>query len=126
MGSYPSSEGIDADPAIVARARELTAPDAAVSFTVGDALSETPPGPYDVITCVATIHHLPLSDALISFRRHLAPGGTLAVVGVTRARTLGDHLLDAAAIPLNVVMAGCKNRGREAPRPVYPTRSGPG
>ncbi|MGW2598815.1 class I SAM-dependent methyltransferase [Streptomyces klenkii] len=113
--------GIDADPAIVARARELTVPDAAVSFTAGDALSETPPGPYDVITCVATVHHLPFSDALTSFRRHLAPGGTLVIVGVTRARTLGDHLLGAAAIPLNVAMAWYKNRGREAPRPVSMT-----
>ncbi|MBF6049457.1 methyltransferase domain-containing protein [Streptomyces sp. NRRL B-1677] len=114
-------QGIDADPAIVARARELTAPDAAVSFTVGDALSETPPGPYDVITCVATIHHLPFSDALIGFRRHLAPGGTLVVVGVTRARTLGDHLLGAAAIPSNVAVAWYKNKGREAPRPISMT-----
>ncbi|MET9414386.1 methyltransferase domain-containing protein [Streptomyces klenkii] len=114
-------QGIDADPTIVARARELTVPDAAVSFTVGDALSETPPGPYDVITCVATIHHLPFNDALLSFRRHLAPGGTLVVVGVTRAQTLGDHLLGAVAIPLNAAMAWFKNRGREAPRPVSMT-----
>jgi hypothetical protein len=47
-------QGIDADPAIVARARELTAPAAPVTFTVGDALSDIPSGSYDVITRVAT------------------------------------------------------------------------
>jgi 2-polyprenyl-3-methyl-5-hydroxy-6-metoxy-1,4-benzoquinol methylase len=113
--------GIDADPTIVARARELTDPAAPVTFTVADALSEIPPGSYDVITCVATIHHLPFSDALTRFRQHLAPGGTLVVVGLARAQSPGDHMLGAAAISLNVVMAWIKNKGRKAPRPVSMT-----
>jgi trans-aconitate methyltransferase len=111
-------QGLDADRAIVARARELTDPAVPVTFTAGDALTETPPGPYDVITCVATIHHLPsFAQALTHLRRHLAPGGTLIVVGVARARSPGDHLLGAAAIPLNIAMAWIKNKGRRAPRP---------
>ncbi|MEE1768351.1 class I SAM-dependent methyltransferase [Streptomyces sp. JV185] len=118
-------QGLDADHAIVARARELTAPAAPVKFTAGDALTEIPPGSYEVITCVATIHHLPFSDALSRLRQHLAPGGTLVVVGVARAQSPGDHLLGAAAIPLNVAMAWIKNKGRRAPRPdsmTAPTR----
>jgi SAM-dependent methyltransferase len=114
-------QGIDADPAIVARARELTGPNAHVTFTVGDALTEIPPGPYDVITCVATIHHVPFSDALTCLGQHLAPGGTLVVVGVARAQSPGDHLLGLVAIPLNVAMAWIKNRGRKAPRPASMT-----
>ncbi len=38
--------GIDVDPTIVARARELTAPAAPVTFTVGDLLTDMPPGPW--------------------------------------------------------------------------------
>lgn len=110
-------QGMDVDRAIVARARELTGPTAPVTFTAGDALTETPPGPYDVITCVAALHHLPFSEALTHFRRHLAPGGILVVVGVARAASLGDHLLGAAAIPLNIAMAWIKNKGRRAPWP---------
>lgn len=120
-----TTHGLDADHAIVARARELTAPAAPVTFTAGDALTEIPPGSYDVITCVATIHHLPFSDALTHLRQHLAPGGTLVVVGVARAQSPGDHLLGAAAVPLNVAMAWIKNKGRRAPRPdsmTAPTR----
>lgn len=118
-------QALDADPTIVARARELTAQAAPVTFTAGDALTEMPAGSYDVITCVATIHHLPFSDTLAHLRQHLAPGGTLVVVGVARAQSPGDHLLGAAAVPLNVAMAWIKNKGREAPRPdsmTAPTR----
>ncbi|MFJ7409689.1 class I SAM-dependent methyltransferase [Streptomyces sp. NPDC098077] len=113
--------GIDADPAIVDRARERTAPGVPVTFSVGDALEDVPSGPYDVITCVATLHHLPLSEALTHFRRHLAPGGTLIVVGLYRPRSRSDYLIDAVAIPSNIAMAWIKNKGRGAPRPVAMT-----
>lgn len=56
-----SVQGVDADPAMVARARELTAAAVPVRFTAADALTGIPPGRYDVITCVATLHHLPSS-----------------------------------------------------------------
>ncbi|MFF5564382.1 class I SAM-dependent methyltransferase [Streptomyces sp. NPDC012623] len=117
--------GIDADPTIVARARELTAPAAPVAFSVGDAMKEVPSGPYEVITCVATIHHMPFSDALTRFRQHLAPGGTLIVVGLSRPQSRSDHLIEAVAIPSNVAMAWIKNRGRRRSRPASmaaPTR----
>ncbi|KND29204.1 class I SAM-dependent methyltransferase [Streptomyces anulatus] len=113
--------GIDADRAIVERARERTAPGAPVAFFVGDALEDVPAGLYDVITCVATIHHLPLTDALTRFREHLAPGGTLIVVGLYRPRSRSDYLIDAVAIPSNIAMAWIKNKGRRAPRPVAMT-----
>ncbi|MFG2621398.1 class I SAM-dependent methyltransferase [Streptomyces sp. NPDC048507] len=113
--------GVDADPAIVDRARELTDPAARVSFTVGDALETVPPGLYDAITCVATLHHMPLRDALTRFRRQLSPDGTLVVVGVYRPQLLSDYLIDAVAVPANVAMALIKNRGRKAPRPTSMT-----
>lgn len=113
--------GVDVDADIVARARELTAPAAPVTFTVGDALNEIPPGPYDVITCVATVHHLPFSEALTRFRQHLAPGGALVVVGLYRPQSPSDYLIDAVAIPSNVAMAWIKNKGRKSPRPTSMT-----
>ncbi|MFE9303652.1 methyltransferase domain-containing protein [Streptomyces sp. NPDC006856] len=92
---------LDADRAIVARARELTGPAVPVTFTAGDALTETPPGPYDVITCVATLHHLPFTEALDLFRRHLAPGGTLVV---ETARQLLDHVGGTLVVPQTVLV----------------------
>ncbi len=113
--------GIDSDPAIVARAQELTPAAAPVTFTAADALTGIPADSYDVITCVATIHHLPFTEALPHFRRHLAPGGTLVVVGLWRAQTPVDHLLGTTAIPLNAATGWIKNKGRTAPRPVSMT-----
>ncbi|WDV49733.1 class I SAM-dependent methyltransferase [Streptomyces coeruleorubidus] len=113
--------GVDADPAITARARELTPTAVPVTYTVADAPAGLPDGPYDVITCVAVVHHLPFTQALEAFRDRLAPGGTLVIVGVSRERTPGGHLLSVASVPLNIVMALLKNRGRPVPRPVSMT-----
>ncbi|KOV36128.1 class I SAM-dependent methyltransferase [Streptomyces heliomycini] len=114
-------DAVDSDPAIVARARELTSPDAPVTFIAADALTGVPAASYDVITCVAVLHHLPFTDALAHFRRRLTPGGTLVVVGLWRARTPGDHLLGAAALPLNAATGWIRNKGRTAPPPASMT-----
>lgn len=79
--------GVDSDPQIIAGARELTGPDTPVTFTVADARS-LEVATYDVITCVAVLHHLPLPETLARFRRQLAPGGTLVIVGCAREDTL--------------------------------------
>jgi 2-polyprenyl-3-methyl-5-hydroxy-6-metoxy-1,4-benzoquinol methylase len=113
--------GVDADPAIIARARELTPTGVPVTYTAADAPAVLPDGPYDVITCVAVVHHLPFTRALEAFRDHLAPGGTLVIVGVSRERTPVDRLLSVVSVPLNIVMALLKNRGRPVPRPVSMT-----
>ncbi|WP_086563090.1 class I SAM-dependent methyltransferase [Streptomyces africanus] len=113
--------GVDADPAIIARARELTPTAVPVTYTVADAPAGLPAGPYDVITCVAVLHHLPFTEALEAFRDRLARGGTLVIVGVARELTPVDHLLSLASIPLNIVMALLRNRGRPVPLPVSMT-----
>uniref|UniRef100_A0AAU3H3M2 Class I SAM-dependent methyltransferase n=1 Tax=Streptomyces sp. NBC_01401 TaxID=2903854 RepID=A0AAU3H3M2_9ACTN len=112
---------IDSDPVITVRARELTPATLPVTFTVAELPSGFPAGSYDVITCVATIHHLPFAQALMCFRRHLAPGGTLVVLGLYRARTPVDHLLGAVAVPANLAMGRLKNKGRPSARPVSMT-----
>lgn len=113
--------GVDSDPVVVARAREVTSPPVPVTFHVGDALDDLPSGRYDVITCVAVLHHLPFDAALQRFRRHLAPGGTLVVVGLARGTSLGDHLLHGLAALANIAVAWWKNRGRTARRPASMT-----
>ncbi|MFE1173245.1 class I SAM-dependent methyltransferase [Streptomyces sp. NPDC058773] len=115
-------QAIDSDPVIVSRAQQLTPPVTPVTFTVADALTGIPARSYDVITCVATLHHLPFTEALGVFGRHLAPGGTLVVLGLCRAQTAADYLLGGVAAPLNAVTGLLKNRGRREPcRPVSMT-----
>ncbi|MEW1749937.1 class I SAM-dependent methyltransferase [Streptomyces angustmyceticus] len=120
-GRATAVDGIDADPAITAQARRLTPPALPVTFTVADAPAEFPAESYDVITCVATLHHLPFAKALTRIRRHLAPKGTLIVVGLSRAHTPVDRLLGMVAVPANAATGWLKNRGRPSPRPVSMT-----
>ncbi|MFE9331324.1 class I SAM-dependent methyltransferase [Streptomyces sp. NPDC006925] len=112
---------VDADPVLIARAVAATPTTAPVAFTVADAPAGLAAGPYDVLTCVAVLHHLPLSEALLAFRHRLAPGGTLVVVGCARARSIGDHALGAAAVPLNAAVGWYRNRGRTAQPPLSMT-----
>ncbi|MFF0085693.1 class I SAM-dependent methyltransferase [Streptomyces canus] len=114
--------GIDSDERIIGRARELTDPDLPVTYSVADGLSYDEGAPYDVITCVAVLHHLPLTETFTRFRQQLAPGGTLVIVGLTREDTRVQTLLGLASVPLNLVTGWVKNRGRTAPqRPVAMT-----
>ncbi|MFD3609934.1 class I SAM-dependent methyltransferase [Streptomyces atroolivaceus] len=125
-GRATAVTAVDSDPVITARARELTPAALPVTFTVADAVTAFPPGPYEVITCVATIHHLPFAQLLACSRRHLAPGGIVVVVGLYRPRTRMDHLFAVVAVPANAAMGWLKNKGRPSPRPVSmtaPTRS---
>ncbi|NUP42800.1 MAG: class I SAM-dependent methyltransferase [Streptomyces sp.] len=121
-GRADEVRGVDSDPGIVARARELSGDRYRhVVYSVADAPDGLPPGPYDVITCVAVLHHLPLAETLTRFRQQLAPGGTLLIVGLARDETFVDRLLGYASIPLNAATGWLKNRGRTAPRPVSMT-----
>ncbi|WP_261720502.1 class I SAM-dependent methyltransferase [Streptomyces sp. FZ201] len=120
-GRAKAVEAVESDPEIIHQARNLTSPELPVTFTVADAMTELPEGPYAAITCVAVVHHLPFTEALLTFRRHLAPGGTLVIVGLSRAHGPMDHLLGALAVPANATMGWLKNKGRRAQRPVSMT-----
>lgn len=113
--------GIDSDPKIIAQARALTPPATPVAFMTADALTGIPADSYDVITCLAAIHHLPFTDALTVFRKHLAPGGTVVILGLSRPTSPVDYLLGTVASPLNAVTGWLKNSARTAPRPVSMT-----
>ncbi|MFB8273059.1 class I SAM-dependent methyltransferase [Streptomyces sp. NPDC055955] len=112
---------VDSDPEISAQARKLTPAALPVTFTVADVMAEFPAGSYDAITCVAAIHHMPFTEALTCFRRHLAPRGTVVVVGLCRARTPVDYFLGIVAMPANAATGWLKNKGRPSPRPVSMT-----
>ncbi|MFJ8752911.1 class I SAM-dependent methyltransferase [Streptomyces sp. NPDC102441] len=120
-GRAAAVTAIDSDPVITARARELTPTALPVTFAVADVPAELPAGSYDVITCVAAIHHLPFTEALTCFRRHLAPGGTLVVLGLSRARAPVDHMIGVIAVPANAAMGWLKNRGRPSNPPASMT-----
>jgi 2-polyprenyl-3-methyl-5-hydroxy-6-metoxy-1,4-benzoquinol methylase len=54
---------------------------------------------FDVITFVASLHHLSLVPALTTARQLLRPGGELAVVGLAANRSLADWLWSGLCLP---------------------------
>ncbi|MHC5259711.1 class I SAM-dependent methyltransferase [Streptomyces sp. UC4497] len=71
-------DALDPDPATLAVAE---AAGGGPRYRVADAAqAELPPAHYDVISCLASLHHMPF-ETLTRFRKALAPGGTLLVLG---------------------------------------------
>ena len=58
------------------------------------------PNSYDFISCIASIHHLPFADTVSRLRDALAPGGVLAILGLSKP-TLTDYAVAAVAAPAN-------------------------
>ncbi|MBV6701010.1 bifunctional 2-polyprenyl-6-hydroxyphenol methylase/3-demethylubiquinol 3-O-methyltransferase UbiG [Kitasatospora aureofaciens] len=74
-----------------------------VNFRQADvAALSLPPGTYDYISCLASLHHLPL-DTLRTLRDALAPGGVLVVLGCYREASAWDRVVSLAAVPVNAV-----------------------
>jgi SAM-dependent methyltransferase len=57
---------------------------------------------YDYIASIAAIHHVPFAETVVRLRDALAPGGVLAILGLSRP-TLPDLALSAIAFAPNRV-----------------------
>ena len=73
-----------------------------ITFLNGDVLTQSfQPDSFDFVVAVATLHHLPLREALERFRDLLRPGGVLVIVGLYRIATPVDYLYAATALPIS-------------------------
>jgi SAM-dependent methyltransferase len=123
--------GIDADEGMSAAARARLASDRRVRivrcrFEEFAAASQSE---VDLITMVAVLHHLDLDDTLTRIPGLLAPGGRLLVVGLAKADSLADAVVDLMSSAANPVMGVIKHpRPARQPdpaaesRPVMPVR----
>ena len=80
--------GIDADAPALDRARAAHR-NPNLRFVHGDVMKYDEE-PFDFISSIATVHHLPFDAALGRFDRLLRPGGSLAVIGLYRLATASD------------------------------------
>lgn len=112
--------GLDASPAMreAASARCAGLP----AVRIGDERWEEAEGPFDLVTMVAVLHHLPLEASLLRVRELLAPGGRFLVVGLARPSTRGDLLWEAASVLTNPLIGAMKQPRPVAhpPQPAYP------
>lgn len=93
--------GIDADAASIGRARQ-NCPEA--TFVHGDFLAEPfEPASFDLVTAVASLHHMDAPATLAKMARLVRPGGTLVVIGLARPRPIVDLPMHVAATVANVL-----------------------
>ena len=105
--------GIDPDDGALEDARR-SAP-ANATYVPGDVLSTALDGPFDLVTCVAVLHHMDLRVGLERLRDLTAPGGKLVVVGLARP---------ASPVDLVAGGGGAGSRAREGNK--YESESGYG
>jgi SAM-dependent methyltransferase len=109
LGVADEVVGIDPDAPTLDHARTALAAEPRASFVEGDALGYPfAAGSFDLVATIAALHHMPLIPALTRFRELLAPGGVLAMIGLAPRTTLEDHLMSAAAFPVNRVLRAMK------------------
>ena len=86
----PHVTGIDRDAASIDVARRQDE-GGAVEYVVGDFMTHPfAPASFDHIASIAALHHMDAGAALERMRALLAPGGTLAIVGLARNRYPSD------------------------------------
>lgn len=95
-----SVTGLDPDHQAIerARARLASVDNAGVETTACD---EYRAGrkQFDLITFVASIHHMNLRESLLKARQLLTPSGEIVVVGLSANRTVADWAWSAASFP---------------------------
>ena len=97
--------GIDVDHDTLVCAKAASHSEHGITFMEGDVMTHPlPADSFDLITAVATLHHLPLRPALARFQKLLRPGGMLAVIGLHRAHAVEDYVLAAIALPSSWIL----------------------
>src|SRR5690554_7950964 len=66
--------GVDLSPEMVAEARERAGRDPGLEYLVADFLAMPVTEQFDLVTCVATLHHVDLATGLRRLRELTAPG----------------------------------------------------
>jgi SAM-dependent methyltransferase len=91
--------GLDVDRALVEGARQLSAGYDNLEFVHGDFLAVAlADRQFDLISAIASLHHMPFEAALTKAETLLRPGGRMVIVGLARSRSPLDFATDGAAV----------------------------
>jgi 2-polyprenyl-3-methyl-5-hydroxy-6-metoxy-1,4-benzoquinol methylase len=95
-----SVTGIDPDPAAVQRATERLRHHKHVDLSCQDFEQYEAGGRrFDLITFVASLHHMDLPDSLMKARELLTPTGEIAVVGISANKSVRDWIWAVLCVP---------------------------
>jgi 2-polyprenyl-3-methyl-5-hydroxy-6-metoxy-1,4-benzoquinol methylase len=93
--------GVDPDPDSIQRAQErLQSINNASVELMGFQNFDAERRSFDLITFVASLHHLPLRETLQRARQMLRSGGELAIVGLSANKTIADWTWAALCTPV--------------------------
>jgi SAM-dependent methyltransferase len=94
---------LDLSPNMIRIARERSELFTNIDFQVADVMTrELPAGKFDCIATVATLHHLPLAEALPKIKAALKVNGVLLVLDLFQPEGLSDAATTALALPLSI------------------------
>jgi ubiquinone/menaquinone biosynthesis C-methylase UbiE len=91
--------GIDVSDQMIAQAAVSGSQPDNLAWVQGDILSlDLPTGGYDVVSAIASLHHMPLGPALARLSELVRPGGMLVILGLYSPVTFTDYALSALAM----------------------------
>jgi ubiquinone/menaquinone biosynthesis C-methylase UbiE len=93
---------VDLSPQMIEVARKHSAGYSNLEFVLGDFLQlPLSADSYDSIVTIATLHHLPVAEALTKMKAMLRPGGLLLLHDLLATGGLPDKALDFLRLPIN-------------------------
>ena len=103
--------GIDKDQPCIERCKAH--PEAGdIDYVVGDVVgSELEPASFDLVSAVASLHHMDADSGLVRLRELVAPGGVLVVIGLAKPDLPKDLPIEVAAQIVRRVRPGPKING---------------
>jgi 2-polyprenyl-3-methyl-5-hydroxy-6-metoxy-1,4-benzoquinol methylase len=108
-----SVTGIDPDPAVVQRAVGRLQHHEHVNVSCEGFDAYEPGGRrFDLVTFVASLHHMELRASLLKARELLTPTGEIAVVGVAANKSVRDWIWDVLRVPAARVGSGLHSETR--------------
>ncbi|GCD97001.1 class I SAM-dependent methyltransferase [Embleya hyalina] len=110
----PEVVGIDRDRPCVERCRAH--PEAGdIDYVIGDVVTGRPaPSSFDLVSAVASLHHMDARAGLVGLRQLVAPGGVLVVIGMARPELPKDIPVEVAAQIVGRVRPK-RNRNNDTP-----------
>jgi SAM-dependent methyltransferase len=115
--------GVDQDEGAISRARDRLALLDNVRAEGADFLSmKAEPHTYDLVTFVASIHHMDLTRALRRARNLLRPDGELVVIGLSANQSVGDYVIAALTLPAIRILSRLHHEKRDLNLVAIPPR----
>ena len=116
-------DAIDADSLILKEAVNRNAVSNVNYFHADFLEADLPEAAYEVISAIASLHHMDLAAALTKMKTLLCPSGKLIILGLYREETITDYVYSAISVPLNFIYLSWRQLSKQQAEMIAPTRS---